>query len=150
MFRVSTAAVLSITLRQSLSHRDLHTAENPVPSVNMTERSSIHGAGRSHLQLCPCEEASEAEDMAAAIRHGEFASSQDAQADRTPLRLLAVCPIRRALATASSSNHVRPLAVVIPTFERSCGWFAPSKRRFSVQILLGNADQSHNLGIVLD
>lgn len=123
---------------------DLYTAEVPVPSVNISERSSVHWAGRSRLQLksefnkqniinilmqnaydlktkrftwvwmickpttttlshieshlCPREEASEAEDVAAAVGHGELASCQDAQADRTPLRLLSIRPVRRALA----------------------------------------------------
>lgn len=53
---------------------------------------------RIELHLCPCEEASEAEDVAAAVGHGELASRQDTQADRTLLRILSICPIRRALA----------------------------------------------------
>ena len=54
----------------------------------------------SHIErhLCPREEASEAEDVTAAVGHGELASGQDAQADRTPLRLLGIRPIGRALA----------------------------------------------------
>lgn len=145
---------------------DLHTAQIPVPSVNISERSSVHRAGRSHLQLerrfnkrhqhadvkgfkdtkcftdthtslhkqfaaiqimllqsnwphtnllhlisfynyvarignhlCPREEASEAEDVTAAVRHGELASGQNAEADGTLLRLLSIRPVRRALAT---------------------------------------------------
>ncbi|TNN56000.1 hypothetical protein EYF80_033785 [Liparis tanakae] len=56
------------------------------------------GAERTERHLCPCEETSEAEDVATAVGHGQFASSQDAQADRTPLCLLSIRPIRWALA----------------------------------------------------
>lgn len=53
----------------------------------------------TELHLCPREEASEAEDVAAAVGHGELASGQDAQADGTPLRFLGIRPIGRALAS---------------------------------------------------
>lgn len=32
-------------------HTDLHTAQVSVPSVNISERPSVHRAGRRHLQL---------------------------------------------------------------------------------------------------
>lgn len=49
------------------------------------------------LHLCPREEAAEAEDVAAAVGHGELVPGKDTQADGTPLRVLSVRPIRRAL-----------------------------------------------------
>lgn len=104
---------------------DLQAAQAPVPSVNVSEGPSVHRAGSRHLQhsskpnglhaalaadvgdrfaapsphLGPREEASEAEDVTAAVGHGELAGGQDAQTYGTSLRLLAVWPIGQTLAT---------------------------------------------------
>lgn len=73
--------------------------------------------------------------MAAAVRHGKLATSQNAQADGTPLRLLSIRPIRRALAATSSSSHVQARAVLITTCKVLLWLVYTSETVFSAQTL---------------
>lgn len=74
---------------------------------------------QSHL--CPSKEASQAEDMTAAVRHGKLSSGRHPQADRTSLRLLCVAPIRGwplAIYT-KTEDDIRSHAVNRHTWQRA-------------------------------
>lgn len=58
--------------------------------------------------------------MAAAVGHGELASGQDAQADRTPLCLLSIRPIRRALAAYTHRKGDAHTSFKIVYDQKSC------------------------------